>query len=105
MRSPTPFVLGIVLSFSPVAARMATAACCELRKIDADPPAAQIRACDPATEPSCAGWLYDGTLAAGESATVCATSDRVLYQEWDLTAGAWGPSTEARCEEGGAVEL
>ncbi len=29
----------------------------------------------------------------------------MIDQEWDPTAAAWGPTTEARCEEGGAVEL
>lgn len=105
MRSPTLSAFVIAMLLSPLAAQTVTAACCDLSKIDGDPPSAQIRACDPATTPSCAAWIYDGTLAVGESAPVCVASDRVLYQEWDPTTDAWGPTTEARCDEGGAVEL
>jgi len=105
MHSPSPLVLVIAVVLSPLAAQTATAACCTLRKIDADPPSAHIRACDPVATPSCTTWLYDGTLTAGESASVCAASDRVLYQERDPATEAWGPTTEARCEDGGDVEL
>ncbi|MCL4685169.1 hypothetical protein KJ059_10500 [Myxococcota bacterium] len=105
MRTRPLLILVSAVLLSPTAPPAAVAACCELRKIDADPPSALVRACDPATTPSCAEWLYDGTLAPGDSAPVCVASDRVVYQEWDAAVAAWGPTTEARCEEGGAVEL
>lgn len=106
MRTRIVIVLAsAALLCSAMAPPTAVAACCELRKIDADPPSARVRVCDPATTPSCAEWLYDGTLATGDSTPVCAASDRVSYQEWDTTAAAWGPTTEARCEDGGDVEI
>jgi len=105
MCTPMLIVLTSAVLLTAMAPQAAIAACCELRKIDADPPSAQIRVCDPATTPSCAEWLYDGSLATGDSASVCTVSDRLVYQEWDPEVAAWGPDTEARCEDGETVEL
>lgn len=98
-------VLLVACSIPLLTVRGALGACCELRKIDADPPTMQVRVCDPATTPACASWLYDGTIAAGESELICTSGDLAWYEEWDETAGIWGPLTKARCEDGGAVEL
>lgn len=102
-----PFILAIACSIPLLTVREATGACCELRKIDTDPPTTQVRVCDPATTSGseCDPWLYDGTLAAGEAAPICTASEFVWYEEWDEVEGTWGPTTEARCEAGGKVEL
>lgn len=101
------FVLVVACSIPLLTVRDAIGACCELRKIDADPPTTQVRACDPATTsgPDCASWLYDGMLAVGEAAPICTASELVWYEEWDEVETTWGPTTEARCEAGGTVEL
>jgi hypothetical protein len=31
--------------------------------------------------------------------------DSIEYQEFDVASGAYGPTTQARCEEDGKVEL
>jgi hypothetical protein len=81
------------------------AACCDLRKVDAEPPTTQIRACDPAAVEGCAAWILERSFTAGETAPVCVSGEIVRYQEWDPALDAWGPDTDARCDAGGEVEL
>lgn len=84
---------------------LAWGACCELRKIDSEPAVAQVRACDPAAAAPCAEWIFEGTLTPGQSQPICVADDQLRYEEWDAARNAWSPPIEARCEDGGKVEL
>ena len=88
-----------------IAPRAALSACCELVKVDADPPVVQVRACDPAASSGCTSWLFDGSLTEGQSAPVCASEGLLVYQEFDTATQTYGAPVDARCEEGGRVEL
>ena len=80
------------------------AACCDLRKVDAEPPTTQIRACDPAAVEGCATWILDRSFTAGEAAPICVSGETVRYQQLDPALDAWGPDTAARSAVGGQVE-
>ena len=85
--------------------RAAHSACCDLVKIDSDPPSTQVRACEPDVSGGCTSWLFEGSLAEGERAPVCASGDTVIYQELDEATQSFAAFIEARCDEGGRVEL
>jgi len=100
-------VMTIVLSaavLSAAAGGTAQAACCRLRKLPTEP-AARVQACQPDATEECGLVLWEAELAPGESRDACPTGDRVVYREWDVEAGAFGPATTAVCEEGRDVEL
>ncbi len=98
----TTLLVGVIPILAPALAR---GACCKLRKIDSEPAVAQVRACDPSAATPCTEWIFEGTLTPGQSNAVCVAGDQLRYEEWDALRGAWSPPVEARCEDGGTVEL
>jgi hypothetical protein len=95
----------LILALVVLTPKAATAACCDLVKIDSDPPSTQVRACEPTASGACPTWLFEGSLAEGQSAPICATGDIVVYQEFDVATQSYAPPIKARCEDGGRVEL
>lgn len=96
------FVMCVAFALVP---RAALSACCELFKIDADPPSVQVRACEPDASGGCTSWLFEGSLAEGEHAPICASGGTVSYQELEEATQSYAAFVEARCDEGGRVEL
>ena len=95
----------LALALVALTPRAATSACCDLVKIDSDPPSTQVRACEPNASGACPTWLFEGSLAEGQTAPICATGDIVIYQEFDVATQAYAAPIEARCDDGGRVEL
>ena len=98
----TAFVL--LLTVLPVYARTASAACCRVIRIDPETPIPVVRVCDPDASGNCGTVLFEGTMEVGVSHQVCGAGPVVMYQDYDASAGTYGPPTEARCD-GGDVEL
>lgn len=94
-------VLALAVALS---ASVASAECCRLVKVDDATPASQLRACEPDADGECGGLVFAGTLAVGESQTICASTDRIVYEEYDEALGGFQPPVEAVCD-GGDVEL
>jgi hypothetical protein len=103
MRNDMAATIGaLVIMFSPQAS---LSACCDLVKIEPDPATTRVRVCDPGAASGCTTWLFEGDVASGAPHEVCAVGDSIEYQEFDVASGAYGPTTQARCEEDGDVEL
>jgi hypothetical protein len=83
----------------------ASAECCRLVKVEAEPATTRVRVCDPNAASGCTTALFEGEVAAGAPREVCSSADSINYQEWDVAAGSYGPMTEARCEPNGDVEI
>jgi len=92
------------LTVTLLAGQDASAACCRLVKLDRETPSSQVRVCDPNPDGGCGRVLFAGTLALGETHSVCAGAGTLIYQEFDASLEAYGPFTEAVCD-GGDVEL
>lgn len=87
-----------------VLASPAGASCCRVAKVDPETPSTLVQVCEPgesvdsgAEAGVCAGLLFSGTLALGESQEVCTDAPTVVYREWDALLDAFGPPVEARC--------
>ena len=106
MRS-SPYFSSLVVALlaSALAPRAASSACCELVKTDADPPAVEVRACASDAAGACTTPLFEGALTQGESASVCTSQATIVYQTLDTETQTYAPPIEARCDEGGRVEL
>lgn len=83
----------------------AHAACCQLTKIDAEPPSTQVRVCEASTPAECTTWLFEGSISEGQTVPICAASGSVIYQELLLSTETYAPPIEARCDEGGRIEI
>ncbi|MBI1815181.1 MAG: hypothetical protein HYR72_09400 [Deltaproteobacteria bacterium] len=89
------FFVGFSLLF---AARAVEAGCCRIIRIDPETPTPVVRVCEPDAAGACGTVLFEGSLALGESRTVCATGVTIGYQDVDATTGIYGPRTDARCD-------
>lgn len=83
----------------------AQSACCQLAKADAELSSTQVRVCDGSTPTLCTTWLFEGTLSEDQTVPICAASETVIYQELLPSTQTWAPPIEARCDEGGRIEL
>jgi hypothetical protein len=81
------------------AAQAASAECCRLLKVDAETPPSQLRACEPDLAGECGALLFVGTLALGEEQAICASSDEIVYQEFDEALAAFQPPVRAICDD------
>jgi hypothetical protein len=95
-------IAALVITLAPQAS---LSACCDLVKVEADPATTRVRVCDPGAASGCATWLFEGDVASGAPREVCAVGNSIEYQEFDVASGAYGPTTQARCQEDGDVEL
>ena len=82
----------------------AYAGCCQLTRTDAETPTGTVRACEPDASGGCGTVLFEGVLALGDTQSVCTAGITLVYQEFDTTAGAYGPPTQAVCD-GTEVQL
>jgi hypothetical protein len=94
----------LVLAFLWLLAAEAHAGCCRVRRVDAQTPAGTVRVCEPDANGGCGTVLFAGTLAVGDSQTVCVPGQTVVYQEYDATTAGYGAAVSAVCA-GGDVEL
>jgi hypothetical protein len=81
------------------------AECCALTKVAAEAPELRVRACDPLASADCQTWVFEGVVPSGQPVSVCVGGADLVYQEWNAEAESWNPRTEARCADGGAVDL
>ena len=89
---------GLVLALSWFGdPRAAAAGCCRVARVDGDSPSVPIRICEADTDGQCDLVLFQGSLAVGDSQTVCSASATIVYQN-DDGSGGYGPPTQARCD-------
>lgn len=93
--SVTIFVGLVGLLLVPVA----SSACCRLVKIDDEMSSSQILACEPDASGGCGELIFAGTLAIGEEQVVCASTGRIVYQEYDEALADYQPPVEAVCDD------
>jgi hypothetical protein len=96
------FLIAACLLTTP---RLATAGCCELRRVDANPATAAVRVCDSAEGSDCAAPLFEGAVTYGTPQPICSSADTVSYRELDAVTGSYGPPIVARCDAATNVEL
>jgi len=80
------------------------AGCCDILKVDPAIPTSMIRACDPEPDGACGDLLFEGSLSVGESQSVCAAGEILVYQERDPITSIFQPPVTAVCD-GTAVEI
>ena len=65
--------------------RIVVAGCCEIRRVEANPPSATLRVCDSAVSSDCEAPLFEGSVAYGTPQPICSTADILSYRELDET--------------------
>lgn len=96
----------ILVIASVLTADGASAACCDLRKVEAEPATTRVRVCDAGAAGACeTAWLFDGDVAFGTPQPICISGEALRYQEFDPATGMFAPPIDARCDEDTDVEL
>ena len=94
----------LVLLLSTLLAEPIRAACCAVVKLDTTAPTVAVLVCDPDAEGACGAVLFEGDLSVGQSQSVCAAADTLVYQERLPTASEYEAPVTAVCD-GADVEI